>query len=85
MAVVEVQAEWSYCAQMRSYGSGVINVAGALAGDVRFSNRAAGAGGDGRVYQVYFDSKADNLQVTGGVQDQFRILRSVPIGQNTFL
>ena len=32
----------------------------------------------------YFDSKA-TLAVTGAVEDQFRILRSVPIGQNTFL
>ena len=44
-----------------------------------------GDGGNGRVVQIYFDSKADALQVTGGVQSQFRILRSVPIGQNTFL
>ena len=43
-----------------------------------------GSGGDGRVIQVYFDSKA-TLTVNDAVEDQFRILRSVPIGQNTFL
>ena len=49
------------------------------------ATRRGGTGGNGRVIQVYFDSKADDLQVTDGVQSQFRILRSVPIGQNTFL
>ena len=58
------------------YGTGTIDVSGGT---------RARAGGQGRVVQVYFDSKADNLSVTGGVQSQFRILRSVPIGQNTFL
>ena len=64
-----------------AYGSGAMNVSGGASS----RPRSGGAGGNGRVYQVYFDSKADNLQVTNGVQSQFRILRSVPIGQNTFL
>tara|TARA_Y100000310_G_scaffold228516_1_gene230798 strand:+ start:188 stop:385 length:198 start_codon:yes stop_codon:yes gene_type:complete len=43
-----------------------------------------GAGGNGRVIQVYFDAKA-SLTVTGAVQNQYRILRSVPLGGVTLL
>ena len=73
---------WFGVASRIVYGSGTIDVGGGSRGT---AGADGGDGGNGRVVQVYFDSKADNLQVTGGVQDQFRILRSVPIGQNTFL
>ncbi|MCY3800739.1 MAG: hypothetical protein OXG46_04090 [Chloroflexi bacterium] len=75
---------WLGMANKVIYGTGAIDVSGGRSGSGS-SSRNGGAGGDGRVVQVYFDSKADNLQVTNGVQSQFRILRSVPIGQNTFL
>ena len=74
---------WLGIASTIAYGSGTVNTTGRAGG--RFTdNRYGGAGGNGRVIQVYFDSKA-TLLVTGAVEDQFRILRSVPIGQNTFL
>lgn len=76
---------WLGIAASIAYGSGSIDVSGGSGGTARGRGGAGGAGGDGRAVQVYFDSKADNLQVTNGVQSQFRILRSVPIGQNTFL
>ena len=74
---------WLGIANRIAYGSGTINVSGGASGTS--NGPLSGNGGNGRVVQVYFDSKADDLQVTNGVQSQFRILRSVPIGQNTFL
>ena len=62
-------------AQRIAYGSGVIDVSGSAA------RVNGGAGGNGRVVQLYFDAFASNLMVTGGVQDQFRLLRSPTAGQ----
>ena len=66
-------------------GSDVIAVDGGAGGSASSANgEVGGAGGDGRVIQVYFDSTA-TLTVSGAVEDQFRILRSVPLGQVVIL
>ena len=62
-----------------AYGSGAITLSGGAGDD------GGGAGGDGRVYQFYFNAFASNLMVTGGVQDQFRLLRSPTGGLPAFL
>ena len=61
------------------YGAGVIDVSGGDGGNTGISidNR----GGDGRVIQLYFDAFASDLMVVGGVQSQFRLLRSPTAGQ----
>ena len=46
---------------------------------------AAALAAIGRVYQFYFNAFASNLMVTGGVQDQFRLLRSPTGGLPAFL
>ena len=73
---------WLGIAATITHGSGTINSSGGAGGASSGGN--GGAGSDGRVIQVYFDGKA-TLTVSGATQTDYRILRSVPIGQNVFL
>ena len=75
---------WIGIAPRFSSGAGSIAVGGGSGANENNDGGDGGDGGNGRVVQIYFDTSA-SLMVTGGVQSQFRILRSVPIGQNTFL
>ena len=72
---------WLGIAASIAYGAGTIDVSGGAGGAAA---RAGGDGGDGRVVQVYYDSKA-TLTVSGAVENQYRILRSVPLGQVVIL
>ena len=88
MAVVEEEEPAVFGSQLDHAFNMALEIVNTSGGAYAFGgsgSRRGGTGGNGRVIQVYFDSKADDLQVTDGVQSQFRILRSVPIGQNTFL
>ena len=67
---------WLGIASRIVYGSGTINAAGGSSSTV--GSGTGGAGGNGRVVQLYFDAFASNLSVTNGVQDQFRLLYVPP-------
>ena len=76
---------WVGVARRITYGSGAIDVSGGDGGAARGNGGVGGDGGDGRVVQLYFDGFASNLMVTGGVQNQFRLLRSPTGGLAAFL
>ena len=66
--------------RLSNNGSGAGGGIGGLPNDLD-----QGRGGQGRVVQVYFEAMASNLKVTGGVQSQFRIKGSPPLGQVVIL
>jgi len=74
---------WVGIAATIAYGADTIATDGG-AGATGGGGGNGGAGSDGRIIQVYFDAKA-TLTVSGASQNQYRILRSVPLGQAVFL
>jgi hypothetical protein len=70
-----------------THTSGTIDVSGGAGGNGSASvpNADGGAGGKGRVEIIYFDSAATPTTSPASTEDAWRIYRSVPVGQNSFL